>query len=80
MPGKLNELTSNRPISLLHIVSKVFEKLLLKRVFSMVENNRIIPDHQLGFRQRHSTMEHTHRNVQSINEALENKQYFFAAF
>jgi hypothetical protein len=35
----LNELTSYWPISVLPIVSKVFEKLLLKRLLPMVENN-----------------------------------------
>jgi hypothetical protein len=40
-PRKLpNELTSYRPISLLPTVSKVFEKLLLKRLLPVVENNR----------------------------------------
>jgi hypothetical protein len=75
-----NELTSYRPISLLPIVYKVFEKLLLKRLLPMVENNRLIPNHQFGFRQRHSTIEQTHRIVQRINEALENKQYCSTAF
>jgi hypothetical protein len=51
-----NELTSYRPLSLLPIVSKVFEKLLLKRLLPVVENNRLIPNHQFGFRQRHSTI------------------------
>jgi hypothetical protein len=75
-PGKPpNELTSYRPISLLPIASKVFEKLLLKWLLPMVENNRLISNHQFGFRQRHSTIEQTHRIVQRINEALENKQY-----
>jgi hypothetical protein len=80
-PGKPpNELTSYRPISLLPIVSKVFEKILLKRLLPVVENNRLIPNHQFGFKQRHSTIEQTHRIVQRINEALENKQYCSAAF
>jgi hypothetical protein len=51
-----NELTSYRPISLLPIVSKVFEKLLLKRPLRMVENNRLILSQQFGFRKRHSTI------------------------
>jgi hypothetical protein len=55
-----NELTSYRPISLLPIVSKVFEKLLLKRFLPMIENDRLISNHQFGFRQRHSTIEQTH--------------------
>jgi hypothetical protein len=80
-PGKPpNQLTSYRPISLLPNVSKVSEKLLLKRLLPVVENNRLILDHQFGFRQTHSTTEQTHRIVQRINEALENKQYCSAAF
>jgi hypothetical protein len=39
-PGKPpNELTSHQPISFLPIASKVFEKLLLKRLLPVVENN-----------------------------------------
>jgi hypothetical protein len=55
-----SELTSYRPISLIPTVSEVFEKLILKRFFPMVENNRLIPNHQFGFRQRHSTIEQKH--------------------
>jgi hypothetical protein len=46
----------------------------------VVENNRLIPSHQFGFRQRHSTIEQTHRIVQRINETLETNQYCSAAF
>jgi hypothetical protein len=46
----------------------------------MVENNILILKHQFGFRQWHSTTEQTHRILQKINEALENKQYSSAAF
>jgi hypothetical protein len=45
----------------------------------MVENNRLIPNHQFGFRQTHSRIEQTHRIAQKP-EALENKQYCSAAF
>jgi hypothetical protein len=54
-PGKTpNDLTSYRPISLLAIVPKDFEKLL-----PMVENKGLIPKHQFHFRQRHSAIEQT---------------------
>jgi hypothetical protein len=46
----------------------------------MVETHRLIHNHQLSFRQRHSRIEQTHQIVQRINEALENKQYCSAAF
>jgi hypothetical protein len=80
-PGKPpNELTPYQPISLLPIVSKVFEKILLKRILPIFQNNRLIPNFQFGFRQRHSTIEQVHRIVRRINEALENKHYCSAAF
>jgi hypothetical protein len=46
----------------------------------MVENNRLIPNHQFSFRQRHSTTKQTRQIIQRINEALDNKQYCSAAF
>jgi retron-type reverse transcriptase len=46
----------------------------------MGEDNRLIPNHQFGFRQRHSAIDQTHRISQRMNEALENKQYCSAAF
>jgi hypothetical protein len=75
-----NELTSYQPINLLPIVSKICEKLLLKRLLKMVENNGFIQNHQFGFRERHSAIEQTHQTIQRINKARESKQYCSAAF
>jgi hypothetical protein len=75
-----NEPMSYRPISLLPILSKVYEKLLLHHVLPIIENRRLLPGHKFGFRQRHSTLQQTHRIVQKTNEALETKQYCSAAF
>jgi hypothetical protein len=46
----------------------------------VVENNRLIPNQQFSFRQRHSTTEQMHQIIQRINEALQNKKYCSAAF
>jgi hypothetical protein len=51
-PGKPpHQLSSYRPIRLLPIASKVFEKLLLKRLLPLVEHANLIPNHQFGLRQ-----------------------------
>jgi hypothetical protein len=46
----LEEATSYRPISLLPIMSKIFEKAMLKRLRPILEKNRILSDYQFGFR------------------------------
>jgi hypothetical protein len=64
-PGKpLEEASSYRPISLLPITSKIFEKAMLKRLRPILEENRILPDHQFGFRQtlNHRTSTPNYRN------------------
>lgn len=80
-PGKPpTEPSSYRPISLLPVISKVFEKILLDRLRPVLQEHKIIPDHQFGFREGHSTVEQVHRVVHKIRQSLENKQYCSAAF
>lgn len=71
-PGKpLNEVSSYRPISLLPIMAKLYEKLLLKRLKPIIDEKQLIPAHQFGFRDKHSTIEQVHRIVNIIEKTLE---------
>lgn len=80
-PGKPPEaVASYRPISLLPILSKLFEKLLLKRLKPELDKLNTIPEHQFGFRENHATTEQVHRIVEIINNAFEKKRYCSAAF
>ena len=80
-PGKPAEETSSyRPISLLPILSKLFENLFLTRLIPTLYEKRIIPDHQFGFRRNHATTEQVHRIANIINKALEENKYCTAAF
>lgn len=80
-PGKSTEdVRSYRPISLLPIASKLFEKLLLRKLLPVIEDTKLIPNHQFGFRQRHATVEQVHRIVNKIHSHLEAKRYCSAAF
>jgi hypothetical protein len=54
-PNELTYLPAIKPLT--HLSKNFFEKLLLKRLLPMVENNRLILNDQFGFRQRNSTIE-----------------------
>ncbi|CAK1547668.1 unnamed protein product [Leptosia nina] len=80
-PGKPStEVTSYRPISLLPLLSKVCEKLVLKRLLPVLEEQNVIPDHQFGFRSHHGTTEQIHRVAHTIRQAMERKEYCSAVF
>lgn len=80
-PGKPpHETTSYRPISLLPIMSKLFEKLLLKRLKPIIERKNLIPDHQFGFRNNHSTIDQVHRITNTIEKTLEEKKVCSSIF
>lgn len=80
-PGKPpHEVSSYRPISLLSILSKILEKIILKRISPILVEQNTIPNHQFGFRAQHSTIEQVHRIAQKIRQTLERKQYCSAVF
>ena len=68
-----HDVTSYRPISLLPIPSKVFERLLLKRLQSDVGLSLLIPDYQFGFRPGHSPIQQAHRVDNEIVKSLEER-------
>ena len=80
-PGKPpTRVTSYRPISLLPILSKIFERLFLKRLHKDANIATKIPTHQFGFRENHSTIQQCHRLVHGILTSLEEKKLCTAAF
>jgi hypothetical protein len=50
-----NLLNNYRPISILPVVSKVFEKVLYEQLYDYLVTNNLLSHHQFGFRQFHST-------------------------
>ena len=74
-PGKSkNEITSYRPISLLPTLSKIFEKVILKRLQQHTVSNEIIPPFQFGFREGHSTSHQVRRVVNYIKQGFRAKK------
>jgi hypothetical protein len=74
------DVSSYRPISFLQIISKVLEKIILKKINKDLNPQDWIPNHEFGFRQAHSTVQQCHRITDINNKAMENQQYCTAAF
>lgn len=50
------ELSDYRPISILPVLSKVFERLILTQMVGFIEQHHLLSKHQSGFRKGHSTI------------------------
>jgi len=61
-------------------VTKVFEKIILKRMLPIWEEFAIISEHQFGFRKGHGTPKQCHRIINEILSAFESKKYCTATF
>ena len=55
--GDKQVLGNYRPISLLNCLSKVFERILHKRIYSFFMSQRLFNDRQFGFRPKRSTVD-----------------------
>jgi len=72
--------SSNRSLSILSVVEKLFEKLLLKRISRIAIESKIIPDFRFGFKSKHSTIHQLHRAVDQILIAFESKKVCIGIF
>ncbi len=61
-------LNNYRPISLLPAFSKLFEKVMYKKVNNFLESNNLLYKHQYGFRSKHSTI---HPVLHLLNQCAE---------
>ena len=72
--GKKTNVSNYRPISLLSVFSKIYEKSMHKRLYDFFSRNETIYKHQYGFRKQHSC-EHALLEAQyTLTKALDNKQ------
>ena len=61
-------------------MSKFFEKLLIKRLKPIIARKNLIPNHQFGFRSKHSTIYQVHRITSIIENALGEKKFAQQSF
>ena len=53
--GDVHVFTNYRPISVLCVLSKIFERLVYNRLFSFISKHCILYKYQFGFHPKHST-------------------------
>ena len=72
--------TNYRPISLLPILSKIFEKILFDSIYNHLNSNDLLSKHQSGFRPGDSTVNQllaiTHSIFESFEEGCETRALF----
>ena len=54
--GKRTEPTNYRPISVIPVVAKVFERIIYDQIYKHLTKNSLLTRHQSGFRSLHSTV------------------------
>ena len=69
--GDRSDSRNYRPISLLSVISKVFESLINDALVSHLETNNLFSDHQYGFRRNRSTADHLTVITEKICKALD---------
>lgn len=74
-------LASNyRPISILPVMSKVFEKVFLTRFEQFLDRFHIISSEQFGFRKNKSTIDAVTTLIESVVDGLERKEHVLSIF
>ena len=54
--GKKDDMNNYRPISVISVVAKIFEKFTFEQLYEYLNNNNLISASQSGFRSLHSTL------------------------
>ena len=78
--GNRNDITNYRPISLLPVVSKIFEKLMHSRLIRFLDKHNVIYEKQFGFRRRHSTIHALNTAISQILNSLDSNKVVFGIF
>lgn len=71
--GSKTDANNYRPISVLSVLSKIFEQLLADRVSSFLNDQKVIYDHQFGFRSGSSTWTAASELMDDIYRAIDTR-------
>ena len=69
-----------RPISILPIFGKIFEKIIYSRLYSFFVSQNVMYDKQFGFRSNHSTSHAINYSIHNILQNIEAKNHVIGIF
>lgn len=78
--GKKNIISNYRPISILPVISKIFERILYNRLILFINKHNILSDNQFGFRANRSTCMPISLLVNKISQELDNNNLCISIF
>ena len=78
--GWQNQVENFRPISTIHFLSKVIERLIYTRILAYINKFNILNDVQYGFRKGKSTGDGVLTFTHNCYEALKDKKYLVSVF
>ena len=78
--GNKEVMENYRPVSVLPIFGKIFEKIIYSRLYNFFTKENVISEDQFGFRKLHSTVHALHSSVRKIEGAMENGMHTVGIF
>ena len=74
------EIGNYRPVSILPIFGKIFEKVMYNRIYSFATSQKLLNQNQFGFRKGHSTSHAINHSVSVINNSIKNLKHTLGIF
>ena len=78
--GNVAEVSNYRPITSLSVFSKLFEKLVHKRMTSFISRFNLIKPNQFGFQKNKCTSDAILEFLENVNDSFNENKYYLAIF
>ena len=78
--GNLTEVSNYRPITSLSVFSKLFEKLVHKRMISFISRYNLIKPNQFGFQKSKCTSDAILEFLENVYDSFNENKYYLAIF
>ena len=78
--GDVTLMSNYRPISVLSVFSKIFERIMYKRLMEFVKSCNLLYKYQFGFREQHGTDLALITLIDKISKALDEGDYVLGVF